>query len=120
MALQQDLADAGDFDAKVDGVYGPETVDAVVALQRANGLPQTGTRPRRGDHLGADHPRARHRHRTALIMCYRFRFPTRARARFAVAQYIELFYNQKRHHSTLGYRTLAQAHAEHQAAAAAA
>ena len=53
-------------------------------------------------------------------MYYRYRFPTRARARFAVAQYIELFYNQKRHHSTLGYRTPAQAHADHQAAAAAA
>lgn len=53
-------------------------------------------------------------------MYYRFRFPTRARARFAVAQYIELFYNQKRHHSTLGYRTPAQALADHQAAAAAA
>ena len=54
-------------------------------------------------------------------MYYRFRFPTRARARFAVAQYIELFYNQKRrHHSTLGYRTPAQALADHQAAAPAA
>ena len=53
-------------------------------------------------------------------MYYRYRFPTRARARFAVAQYIELFYNQKRHHSTLGYRTPAQALADHQAAAAAA
>ena len=53
-------------------------------------------------------------------MYYRFRFPTRARARFAVAQYIELFYNQKRHHSTLGYRTPTQALADHQAAAAAA
>ena len=42
-ALQQDLADAGYFDGKVDGVYGPETVDAVTALQKANGLPQTGT-----------------------------------------------------------------------------
>ncbi len=42
-ALQQDLADAGYFDGEVDGVYGPETVDAVAALQKANGLPQTGT-----------------------------------------------------------------------------
>ena len=42
-ALQQDLADAGFYDGEVDGVYGPETVDAVAALQKANGLPQTGT-----------------------------------------------------------------------------
>ena len=43
VALQKDLADAGYFDGEVDGVYGPETVDAVEALQQANGLPQTGT-----------------------------------------------------------------------------
>ena len=42
-ALQQDLADAGYYDGEVDGVYGPETVAAVEALQKANGLPQTGT-----------------------------------------------------------------------------
>jgi peptidoglycan hydrolase-like protein with peptidoglycan-binding domain len=42
-ALQQDLADAGYFEGDVDGVYGPETVEAVAALQKANGLPQTGT-----------------------------------------------------------------------------
>ncbi len=33
------------------------------------------------------------------------RFDTRARARFAVADYIEVFYNRQRLHSTLGYRT---------------
>ncbi len=43
LALQQDLADAGYFKGEVDGVYGPETVEAVQALQKANGLPQTGT-----------------------------------------------------------------------------
>ena len=42
-SLQQALADAGYYDAKVDGVYGPKTVAAVQALQKANGLPQTGT-----------------------------------------------------------------------------
>jgi peptidoglycan hydrolase-like protein with peptidoglycan-binding domain len=42
-ALQQALADAGYYDAKVDGIYGPKTVAAVEALQKANGLPQTGT-----------------------------------------------------------------------------
>ena len=41
--LQQALADAGYYDAAVDGVYGPKTVAAVEALQKANGLPQTGT-----------------------------------------------------------------------------
>ena len=47
-------------------------------------------------------------------MYHRWRFPTRARARFAVAESIEVFYNRKRKHSTLGYRTPAQALAEYQ------
>jgi transposase InsO family protein len=38
-------------------------------------------------------------------MYYRQDFPDRARARFAVADYIEVFYNRKRLHSALGYRT---------------
>jgi transposase InsO family protein len=40
-------------------------------------------------------------------------FPTRARARAAVAEYIEVFYNRQRRHSTLGYRTPAQAMDDH-------
>ena len=47
-------------------------------------------------------------------MYHRYRFDTRRRARFAVAEYIELFYNRKRHHSSLGYRTPTQAWADHQ------
>lgn len=42
-ALQQSLTDAGYYTGAVDGVYGPETVAAVEALQTANGLPVTGT-----------------------------------------------------------------------------
>ena len=38
-------------------------------------------------------------------MYYRQSFPDRARARFAVADYIEVFYNRRRLHSALGYRT---------------
>lgn len=38
-------------------------------------------------------------------MYYRHVFATHARARFAVAEYIEVFYNRKRLHSSLGYRT---------------
>ena len=53
-------------------------------------------------------------------MYYRQPFPTRARARFAVADYIEVFYNRQRLHSTLGYRTPAEALTEFQTAAAAA
>ena len=53
-------------------------------------------------------------------MYYRQKFDTRARARFAVAEYIEVFYNRKRHHSTLGYRTPAQALADHHKTATAA
>ena len=44
-------------------------------------------------------------------MYYRSTFPTRRKARFAVMQYIEVFYNRKRLHSTLGYRTPAEARA---------
>jgi putative transposase len=41
-------------------------------------------------------------------MYHRQKFTTRARARFAVAEYIEIFYNRQRLHSTLGYRTPAE------------
>jgi peptidoglycan hydrolase-like protein with peptidoglycan-binding domain len=41
--LQQSLRDAAYYDGETDGVYGPTTVDAVQALQKANGLPVTGT-----------------------------------------------------------------------------
>jgi transposase InsO family protein len=47
-------------------------------------------------------------------MYHRQRFDTRARARFAVAEYIEIFYNRQRLHSTLGYHTPAEALAAHQ------
>lgn len=41
--LQQDLAAAGYYQGAVDGVYGPQTVAAVEDLQKASGLPVTGT-----------------------------------------------------------------------------
>ena len=50
-------------------------------------------------------------------MYYRQTFPARARARFAVAEYIEVFYNRVRLHSTLGYRTPAETLNDYQAAA---
>lgn len=53
-------------------------------------------------------------------MYYRQAFPTRARARFAIASYIEVFYNRQRLHSTLGYRTPLEALTEFRTAAAAA
>ena len=52
-------------------------------------------------------------------MYHRHRFHTRARARFAVAEYIEIFYNRQRLHSALGYRTPADALAQPQFSAAA-
>lgn len=53
-------------------------------------------------------------------MYHRHIFPTRAKARFAVAEYIEVFYNRKRLHSTLGYRTPFQALTDYHATAPAA
>ena len=53
-------------------------------------------------------------------MYHRQTFATRARARFAVAEYIEVFYNRRRLHSTLGYRTPFEALTDHRAAATAA
>jgi peptidoglycan hydrolase-like protein with peptidoglycan-binding domain len=41
-ALQQSLKDAGYYGGAVDGIYGPETVAAVEALQKAHELPVTG------------------------------------------------------------------------------
>lgn len=38
-------------------------------------------------------------------LVYRVVFPTRAAARSAIAEYIEVFYNRQRLHSGLGYRT---------------
>lgn len=46
-------------------------------------------------------------------MYYRRAFATRRQARFAVMQYIEVFYNRRRLHSALGYRTPAEALAAH-------
>jgi len=50
---------------------------------------------------------------------HRYRFTTRARARFAVEEYIEVFYNRTRLHSSLGYKTPAAALSAYQVAAAA-
>ena len=63
--LQQSLTDAGYYAAAVDGVYGPETVAAVEALQTAHGLPVTGTVDKAtADALQADlEARARRRRR---------------------------------------------------------
>jgi len=51
-------------------------------------------------------------------MYYRHTWRTQARARVAVAEYIEVFYNRKRLHSTLGYRTPLEALTDHHATAA--
>jgi putative transposase len=50
-------------------------------------------------------------------MYHRQAFPSRAHARFAVADYIEVFYNRQRLHSTLGYRTPAEVLTQFQNAA---
>ena len=53
-------------------------------------------------------------------MYYRQAFATKARARFAVAEYIEVSCNRKRLHSSIGYRTPAQALNDYRTAAQAA
>ncbi|WP_432845576.1 IS3 family transposase [Amycolatopsis sp. CA-161197] len=52
-------------------------------------------------------------------MYHREMFPTWGRARFAVADYIEVFYNRKRLHSGLGYHTPVEAYRDHLTASAA-
>lgn len=47
-------------------------------------------------------------------LVYRTAFPTQEHARRAVAEYIEVFYNRQRIHSTLGYRTPLEVELEHQ------
>ena len=41
-ALQTDLATAGFYAGRIDGIYGPATIAAVEALQKDAGLPETG------------------------------------------------------------------------------
>ncbi|WP_331721333.1 IS3 family transposase [Streptomyces sp. NBC_00212] len=53
-------------------------------------------------------------------LVHRTSFPTRAHARQAIVRYIEMFYNHKRLHSGLGYRTPAEVHAEYEELQAAA
>jgi len=48
-------------------------------------------------------------------LVHRTVFPTSGKARTAIAEYIEVFYNRQRLHSSLGYRTPAQAEADHYA-----
>jgi putative transposase len=43
-------------------------------------------------------------------MYYQTRFATRAEARTAIVEYIEVYYNRKRLHSTLDYFTPLEAH----------
>lgn len=42
VALQTQLQQAGYYKASIDGIYGPQTVDAVKQLQTESGLPVTG------------------------------------------------------------------------------
>ena len=42
-------------------------------------------------------------------MVHRTRFQTRQEAKAALFEYIEIFYNRQRRHSSIGYRTPAQA-----------
>ena len=48
--------------------------------------------------------------KTELV--HQTRFRTRQEAKAALFEYIETFYNRRRRHSAIGYRTPAQAHAQ--------
>jgi putative transposase len=48
--------------------------------------------------------------KTELV--HRTQFRTRREAKAALFEYIEIFYNRRRRHSGIDYRTPAQAHAE--------
>ena len=47
-------------------------------------------------------------------LVYRTVFATRAQARLAIAEYIEVFYNRQRLHSGLGYKTPLEVATEYQ------
>ncbi|MFF4551097.1 IS3 family transposase [Streptomyces sp. NPDC001435] len=53
-------------------------------------------------------------------LVHRTAFPTRAHAHRAIVRYIEMFYNRKRLHSGLGYKTPAEVHAAYEELQAAA
>ncbi|MFF2518971.1 IS3 family transposase [Streptomyces sp. NPDC058086] len=53
-------------------------------------------------------------------LVHRTTFPTRAHAHRAIVRYIEMFYNRKRLHSGLGYKTPAEVHAQYEELQAAA
>ncbi len=50
-----------------------------------------------------------------LDLLYRHSWPTRAAARSAIFEYIEVFYNRERRHSTLGNLSPADYESEHSA-----
>jgi transposase InsO family protein len=50
-----------------------------------------------------------------LDLLYRHSWPTRAAARSAIFEYIEVFYNRERRHSTLGNRSSADYESDHTA-----
>ena len=43
-----------------------------------------------------------------IELVYQVQWPTRAAARTAIFEYLELFYNRRRRHSSLGYRSPAE------------
>jgi putative transposase len=43
-----------------------------------------------------------------LELVYQVQWPTRTAARTAIFEYLELFYNRRRRHSSLGYRSPAE------------
>ena len=91
------------------------TSRAYRALLEEHGIRQSVSRPRQcWDNAVAESFFAT----LKLELVYRQSLPTREVARIAVFEYVEVFYNRQRLHSTLGYRTPVEYEAQRDAAGA--
>ena len=82
---------------------------SVVKLMRENGIRPPRRRRRAPITTDSRHSMESFFGSLKTELVHRTRFSTRREARAALFEYIEIFYNQRRRHSSIGYRTPAQA-----------